>query len=90
MKRAVRILCLMVVVFSLVASGSVVLNLEGTIVALDENSVTLQNKVTMMKVPRSSIESKNLRPGQTVTALVDIHSNVQTWAVPPKKSSKHK
>lgn len=66
--------------FHSLAVASLMLTLEGKVVSMDEKSVVLQNKTTMIKVPRCTVVSKTVRPGEWVSALVDSKEEVTTWA----------
>ena len=62
------------------AHASFMLTIEGKVESLDENFVTIRKEATLIKVPRRSIQSHNVRPGQTVTSIIDAKSTVETWA----------
>jgi hypothetical protein len=55
---------------------------------MDENFVVLRKEATLVKVPRRSIQSSNVRPGQWVTSVVDSKSPVETWAAKEAKPEK--
>lgn len=71
---------ILVLFVSLEVGASLLLILEGKVVSMDEHSVTLQNNATMIQVPRCSVQAKNIRPGQWISATIDSKEKVKTWA----------
>lgn len=60
---------------------TLLLTLEGTVEKLDEKSVVLRNNRTLIKVPRETVMTKALRPGQWVAATVTASTPVETSAL---------
>ena len=70
------------------AHASLTLTIQGKVESMDENFVIIRKEATLIKVPRRSIQSNNLRPGQLVTSLIDSNAVVETWAAKKTKSEK--
>jgi hypothetical protein len=70
------------------AHASFSLTIEGHVESLDEHFVVLRKEATLVKVPRRTIQSRDLRPGQRVTSIVDAKTTIETW--PAKDASRSK
>jgi hypothetical protein len=88
LKNMVVLLLLCLNLIAPTASASFMLTVEGKVESMDENFVTIRNNATIIKVPRRSIQSTRIRPGQWVTAVVDSKNSVETWAAKDTSTEK--
>lgn len=69
------------------ANALFMLTIEGQVKSFDENTVVLKKEDLLFKVPRRSIQSQHIRPGDWVSADIDSKSAVEIQREKPKQEA---
>ena len=87
MKQRIELVIMFVLVlgFSLSTLASGFFELKGTVASFDSQWVSLSTPSGLVRIPRSTLEGKDVRPGVEVAAVVMAKTPMQVIDVPIKR-----